>query len=167
MSSSRSISIRIKKGADGRTALTCVQRLQGGQAAFFPRHDLTHYAVETVLGLDHGFFGLVADGWDLSDFGTPWPRGHLPGEANLAEMIVGFFDRERGSGQFGSADELNEQLESYAKEQAIPIPVRLSDADLDQVRRKRGELFRLWDAVPPGESLELAFDLAQKPAQRG
>ena len=51
--------IRIKKGKDGRVALSCTradgtttwQRQEGGQAAFFPKHDLTHYAVETALGL--------------------------------------------------------------------------------------------------------------------
>ena len=99
--------IRIKKGADGRTSLSCAradgtstwQRLEGAQASFFPRHDLTHYAVETVLGRRRGFYGLVAAGWDLSDFGTPWPRGKLPKDANLVEMIVGFFDSERASGQ--------------------------------------------------------------------
>ena len=107
--------IRIKKGADGRTALSCTrpdgtstwQRQEGAQASFFPRHDLTHYAVETVLGQRRGFYGLVAEGWDLSDFGTPWPRGKLPKDANLIEIIVGFFDRERASGEMGTAAELN------------------------------------------------------------
>ena len=85
--------IRIKKGTDGRTALSCTradgtttwQRQQGGQAAFFPKHDLTHYAVETTLGLRQGFYGLVSTGWDFSDFGSPWPRGKLPPEASVSE----------------------------------------------------------------------------------
>src|SRR3954454_18258245 len=99
MSDGQPIVIRIKKARDGRTALSCTradgtttwQRQQGGQAAFFPRHDLTHYAVETTLGLREAFFGLVASGWDMSDFGSPWPRGALPPQANVAELIVSFF----------------------------------------------------------------------------
>src|SRR5438477_11723545 len=110
MGKAASITIRIKKNSDGRTSLSCTradgtttwQRQEGGQAAFFPRHDLTHYAVETVLAHRNGFYGLVAAGWALSDFGSPWARGRLPAVANLTELIVGFFDLERNSGEFGS-----------------------------------------------------------------
>ena len=101
--------IRIKKKSDGSAALSCLradgsvtwQRQNGQQARFFPLHDLTHYAVETVLGHTRGFYGLVAEGWDLTDFGSPWPRGPLPPEALVSEFIVGFLDRERGAGVVG------------------------------------------------------------------
>ena len=60
--------IRIKKKNDGSAALSCVradgsvtwQRQDGQQGRFFPLHDLTHYAVETVLGQPRGFFGACA-----------------------------------------------------------------------------------------------------------
>src|SRR5687767_14096302 len=105
--------IRIKKGGDGRTSLSCTradgtttwQRQEGAQASFFPRHDLTHYAVETVLRHRRGFYGLVAAGWDLSDFGTPWPRGKLPKDAHTVEMIVGFLDLDRAAGRMGTVEE--------------------------------------------------------------
>ena len=35
---------------------------------FFALHDLTHYAVETVLGFREGFYGLVAAGGELYRF---------------------------------------------------------------------------------------------------
>ena len=119
MPDAQRIVIRIKKGTDGRTALSCTradgtttwQRQQGGQAAFFPKHDLTHYAVETALGLRQGFYGLVSAGWDFSDFGSPWPRGKLPPEANISEMIVGFFDLERSSG--GARDRRRAEPEAW------------------------------------------------------
>jgi hypothetical protein len=157
--------IRIKKNADGRTSLSCTradgtttwQRQQGAQAAFFPRHDLTHYAVETTLGLRHGFFGMVAEGWELTDFGTPWPRGHLPPLGNLSEMIVGFFDQERASGHLGGAADLNDVLAGYCEEHGLPAPT-FSEAEISGVRRKLGELFRQWDQLPFGATLELSFD---------
>lgn len=160
--------IRIKKSADGRTALSCTradgsttwQRQEGAQAGFFPRHDLTHYAVEMVFGHRRGFYGLVAAGWDLSDFGTPWPRGKLPKDANITEMIVGFFDRERATGQMGTAEELNDHLASYCAENDLPAPAKFTESDLSRVRRKRGELFAQWEAVEPGGVLELRFDPA-------
>lgn len=162
------LTIRIKKNPDGRTSLSCIradgtttwQRQEGAQAAFFPRHDLTHYAVETVLGHVKGFYGLVAAGWDLSDFGTPWPRGRPPLDANISEMIVGFLDVERGSGEIRSIEDLNTALAQFCVEHSRPAPEPLSDDDLDRVRRKRGELFALWEAVEPGNALELAFSPA-------
>ena len=51
------LEIHIKKKADGSAALSC-----------------------------RGFYGLVALGWDLSDFGKPWPRGPLPDET----LVLGF-----------------------------------------------------------------------------
>ena len=168
MNSTRRIVIRIKKGTDGRTSLSCEradgtitwQRQKGGQARFFPRHDLTHYAVETVLGHTKGFYGLVAAGWDLSDFGTPWPRGEIPKDANVTEIIVGFFDRERASGQMGTAEEINDELAKFAEENGLLAPEPLSEEDLSRVRKRRGELFAQWDAVRPGHTLELDFDPA-------
>ncbi|MFL5480473.1 MAG: hypothetical protein ACJ79X_15770 [Gemmatimonadaceae bacterium] len=165
MGKAASVTIRIKKNADGRTSLSCTrsdgtttwQRQDGGQAAFFPRHDLTHYAVETVLGHSSGFFGLVAAGWDLADFGNPWPRGRLPLDANISEMIVGFLDLERGTGEIGRADDLNALLTDFCRENSLPAPVPISDDELNRVRQMRGEVFSRWDAVAPGDALELAF----------
>lgn len=165
MPAKQPIVIRIKKNPNGRTSLSCTradgtttwQRQEGAQAAFFPRHDLTHYAVETVLGHRQGFYGLVAAGWDLSDFGQPLPRGKLPVDASLTETIVGFFDLERQTGEFGLAEDLNQSIAEFCRGNSLRTPERLSDADLDRVRQKRAELFARWDAVKPGEALELPF----------
>jgi hypothetical protein len=84
----------------------------------------------------------------------------------MSEMIVGFLDRERGSGQLGTAEELNDYLAKNAEEHHLSPPPRFSDEDLNRVRKKRGELFKLWDEVPTGESLELRFDIEHMPASR-
>ena len=160
------LTIRIKKNPDGRSSLTCTradgtttwQSMKNAQAAFFPRHDLTHYAVETVLGHRNGFYGLVAAGWDLSDFGTPWPRGRIPEEAVLSEMMVGFLDLERGSGELGRAEDINQRLAEFCGTHGLPAPRPLTDDDLWRVRQKRGELFAMWEAVKPGDAIELPFE---------
>jgi hypothetical protein len=51
---------------------------------FFVRHDLTHYAVETVLGLRTAFFGLLAQGWEISSF-----EEREPGNAQGAATATG------------------------------------------------------------------------------
>jgi len=101
--------IRIKKKSDGSAALSCLradgsvtwQRQDGQQGRFFPLHDLTHFAVETILGHTRGFYGLVAEGWELTDFGNAWPRGPLPPVALVVEFIVGFLDRSGGRASSG------------------------------------------------------------------
>ena len=156
--------VRIKKKSDGNAALSCVradgsvtwQRQEGRLGQFFPLHDLTHYAVETVLGHRRGFFGLVAEGWDFEDFGAPWPKGPFPADMDPSEGIVGLLDSERYQGVRLTVVEL---LERPGAAMASYIG-GLTDADLDAVRARRAELFALWEALPPGETLELPFDRA-------
>ena len=162
------LTIRIKKGRDGAAALTLTradgtvtwQKQTGAHAAFFPRHDLTHYAVETVLGHRRGFYGLVVEGWNLTDFGTPWPRGRLPLETDPSELIVGFFDTERAAGQQYTAADFNDKAAAYYAQHGIDGRLSLTDAQLDRVRERMLQLFAQWAGVPAGESLELGFDRA-------
>ena len=172
--------IHIKKKSDGSAALSCRradgsvtwQRQDGPQGRFFPLHDLTHYAVESVLGHPRGFYGLVAEGWDLADFGKPWPRGPLPLETLVSELIVGFLDGERAAGVEWPAAQCNAAAAAYYAEHRLPGACVLTDDDLQRVRDKRRELFARWAALPAGETLELRLpeqpprpDAGLKPAQ--
>jgi len=134
------------------------QRKEGVQANFFAAHDLTHYALETTLGYRSGFYGLVAEGWDLSDFGTPWPRGPLPADAEPAELIAGLFDGERATGERCSAAEFNEKIALYYETHGLKDPAMLTQEELDQIRKVTRELRARWAAVLPGDSLEVTFD---------
>src|SRR4051812_26680963 len=95
-----SLIIRLKKKRNGEPALTCErpngsvpwQRQEGQVGRFLPLHDLTHFAVESVLRFDSAFFGLIASGWDISDFGGAGLKHRVGEQALLAEMLVGFFD---------------------------------------------------------------------------
>ncbi|HEV8600049.1 MAG TPA: hypothetical protein VGQ69_11860 [Gemmatimonadales bacterium] len=167
--------IRIKKKSDGSAALSCLradgtvtwQRQDGAQGRFFPLHDLTHYAVETVLGHSRGFYGLVAEGWNLTDFGRPWPRGPVPGEAAASELLVGFLDRERAAGTQWSAADFNASAASYFAEHGLSGACAVTDAELERVRERRGELFAQWAGLRPGETLELTFIRAPGGAEVG
>lgn len=172
MSVRPSLNIRIKKNTDGSAALTCTradgsvtwQRQEGTQGQFFPRHDLTHFAVETMLEHQRGFYGLVAEGWNISDFGAPWPRGRIPDDADPSELIVGFLDTERASGARWSAADFNDKAALYYREHCPGVsPPTISEADLARIRRRRSELFAEWDAVRPGNALELVFEVGSGP----
>lgn len=159
------LTIRIKKKSDGSAALTCVradgtttwQRQEGVQGRFFPLHDLTHYAVETTLGHRVGFYGMVASGWDLTDFGAPWPRGPLPENIDPSELIVGFLDTERASGERWTAADFNEKARLYYENKGATSPLALTDDALARIRARRAELFAAWHALPAGETMELTF----------
>jgi hypothetical protein len=161
------LTIRIKKNRDGTAALSCTradgsvtwQKQNGQQARFFPLHDLTHYAVESVLGHRNGFYGMVADGWDLSDFGAPWPRGPLPVDIDPSELIVGFLDMERATGIILPAADLEEKARQYFEMHHIDRQFAITDKELGLIRQRRGELFAMWNAVAPGEALELPFEI--------
>jgi len=162
--------IEIGKRRDGATTFRLVradgsatwQRHEGNTAAFFPLHDLEHFAVETVLGHGRGFYGLVAEGWELGDFGTPWPRGPMPADMDPSESIVGFLDLERATGVELTADEVNEQLRAKLGERNASAGsgrVHITDEDLAHVRAVVRELHAKWWELPPGETMSLEFDV--------
>jgi hypothetical protein len=168
--------IRFKRHPDGSASLTCVrddgtstwQRQNGSLGLVFPPHDLTHYSVETTLGYARGFYGLIAEGWDISDFAKPWPRGPVPEETQEVELIVGFFDTERRSLTQMTEAEFNAHAERYVaarqstKGYSLGAAPRLSAEQIEKVRSVRGDLLRRWGALGAGETLELPFPV-QKP----
>jgi hypothetical protein len=145
--------VQITKRADGSGLLRCTRadgsvtwQKQTRHAQHFALHDLTHFAVESTLGFRRGFFGLIAEGWEIEDTTGKGAHGRLPEEAVEVEHIVGMFDTERASGVLLTA----EDFESHA-------PRRLTDAEIARVRTCRGELFSRWAALPPEGTMELRF----------
>jgi hypothetical protein len=126
---------------------------------FFPVHDLTHYAVETVLGHSRGFFGLVADGWNLTDFGTPWPRGRLPADQDPSELIVNALSLERNTRQRTSAVELQSTIDQWYAQNLPqqPVPTAPTDEQLEEVRHAITQLHQRWRELQQGNTLELQF----------
>lgn len=157
--------IRLTKRADGSAVLHCVradgsaswQRQHGRQGAFFPLHDLTHFAVESELSLRSGFYGLVAQGWDIEDTTGKSARGPLPPEALAVEHLVGAFDLERAGSVVWTAPELNEQAVAFAATRGLPLPRSLTDDDLSRIRARARALLERWTALDAGGTLELSF----------
>jgi hypothetical protein len=160
--------IRLKRHSDGSASLTLTrangsvtwQRQNGSLGMVFPPHDLTHYAVESTLGYRRGFYGLVAEGWEIGDFAAPWPRGAIPEEAREVELIVGFFDSERRSSDRWTAADFNEHAEKYvgaSKYAGTIVPPVLRDEDIARVRAVRDDLLARWSALAPGDAMEISL----------
>jgi hypothetical protein len=156
--------IQLKKGRDAASSLACI-RADGSRTwaklhPFFPLHDLTHCATESVLEFREGFFGLVASGWNIDDFEAKGAAKRLPHQAGWAESIVGILDQERGAGRDLSASEFNEALTESLHGQDFAGFRELKEEELARVRALRARLFEQWRALPAGETLELKFPLA-------
>ena len=156
--------IVLTKKTDGTTILKCVRddgtetwQKNDKHAAFFALHDLTHYAVETELGILAGFFGVVASGWEIDETGQRGVATTLPADALFTETVVGTLDAERASGTRWTAEEFNAALALKARTDGRPAPRVLTDEELARVRKRRAELFAEWHSLPPGNSLELRF----------
>lgn len=157
------LQLRLKKGSDGRIASFALHRANGSFTvmrnpnAFFPIHDLTHYAVENVLRHRRGFYGLVCEGWNFEDFGSPWPRGPLPDDMDPVEQIVGMFDLERATGFEMTAEDANEHLRGYLEMHPAVNARPVTPRDLEIVRERVKDYTARWNALSPGDTLVLAF----------
>lgn len=157
--------VQITKRVGGGAVLNCVradgtvtwQRQDGPHGVFFPYHDLTHFAVESVLGFRRAFYGLLADGWTIDETGGKGARGRLPHETILVEHIVGLFDSERRSLDTMTAAEFNALQAGFLEEKRIDMTRTVTDADLIAVRTRMRELFRAWAETAEGGTLELPF----------
>jgi hypothetical protein len=162
--------IQFEKHRDGAVVFRCVrkdgtstwQKHVGKMALFFPFHDLTHYAVESTFGFSRGFYGLIAEGWDIADTGGKGARGRLPDEAIVVEHFVGLFDTERvGGAPPLTADEFNTILAGLAGADRIGSPPAVTEAQLQATRSRISALYDDLAALQPGASLELSFNGAE------
>ena len=157
--------IHLTKHADGGAVLKCIredgsttwQRQRGRSAGFFPLHDLTHFAIETELGLRQAFYGLMADGWDIEETTGKSARGSLPSEAYAVERLVGLFDLERAGSAFWSAAEVNAHCYGAEASPGQSLPRPITEEDLDRIRTRISELLGQWALLPSGGTLELSF----------
>jgi hypothetical protein len=145
---------RSSKRTDGSGVLRCT-RADGSvtwekrqkHAGFFALHDLTHFAVESALGFRQGFFGLIAEGWDIEDTTGKGKKGPPPPEAAVVEQLVGAFDREQSSGGLWPVSEFN----------TLVAPYQLTEEGLERVRALKTGLAEQLFSLDFKRPLELKF----------
>ena len=157
------LEVQLTKRADGSVVMRCTRedgsvtwQKHEKHAAFYSFHDLTHFAVETVLGFAEGFYGLVANGWSIEDTTGKGVRGKPPEEAIVVEHVVGLFDRERsGGGAVLEATQFSALLEQMT---GLKLKRAFTDHQLTAVRARIAELHEKWVSIPEGSSLYLTFE---------
>ena len=154
--------VNLKKISAERASLHC-RRGDGSETwsrvhPFYPTHDLSHFAVETALGLRQGFFGLIAGGWDLADFIQKQVAAKLPPEAFWAECAVGVTELLGPNGPPSFADWCAALAQSVAGQNLPPFRA-VTPAEYARLNTLRADLLRQWASLPLGDTLTLHFVL--------
>lgn len=156
----------LKKRGSGEAIITFVRdddtstSGQLGQAGFGAVHDLTHYVVETRLRTRAGFYGLLADGWDISSFERRGAAREIPDAAIAIECVVGQLSNIAFNGRMPSAEEFNwlvaEALRGVRPHGVAPT---VDDATLSAMFEQLTTLTRRWRELAPGGTIELPVEL--------
>jgi hypothetical protein len=131
------------------------------RAVYFPWHDLIHFAVETRLREENGFYGLVAEGWNIGDMDGKSSRGRLPAAAILVEHLTGLFAGELSTGHELNIEDFNLHLANAAAQLQVTAPV-ISPAEIADIRSEVRRLQNEWADVPSGGRLSLTFRLERR-----
>ena len=156
--------IRFKKGKNQAKhrpdTLTCIRddgsvtwsHLHNG----FVQHDFAHYVVETTLGFENAFFGLVAKGYDISTFSMPKAERpfKIPEEAINTEPIVALLQADllEGLGHIGDSD-------GIFQDHSASLPVDITKEQLEGMRQQLRALLHRWQNLQPGTSMTLQFKM--------
>lgn len=155
------LQIRITKGRDGPNILTCTREDGTSTWArvqdYFPTHDMTHFVVETTLGISNAFYSLVLDGWNIEDFAMKGASKRIPPQANLVEALVGRLQRDLMPESQFTAESFNEEVVAVLEGIGNAERRRVTDSELGEMRRRLRELLAEWNALGAGESLSLEF----------
>ena len=116
-------------------------------------HDFTHYVVETTLGFENAFFGLVAKGYNIPDFSESKSTRpfEIPKEAVDTESIVQLLQSDfldTGAGRDGL-------FQNYS----ATLSVGVTDQQLEVMRQKLRRLLQQWQDLRHGESMTLQFKI--------
>ncbi|MEX1007905.1 MAG: hypothetical protein WD271_08695 [Acidimicrobiia bacterium] len=121
----------------------------------FVAHDLMHYAVETTLNEQFGFFGVIANGRNFNEFGRDSQTGDRyakPGEERVpVEHVVNLLSQERAGTL--RPDDFDDAIALACPEAAKFLTTERRDA----LRGRVHELINSWNALPIGAALTLEF----------
>ena len=154
--------ISIQKFSGKSPVITCTRdngsitwQSYGNQGKFFPLHDLTHFVLETELEYRNAFFGMIASGRDLNDFGSGDAATFHP-EAVHAEMLAGLLSAVGGNGSNLSYEAIKETIDIKSQEAGIP-PMVLTEKQFGSIRQQTQKLIDEWNRLPQEDALVLTF----------
>ena len=151
-----------------------MERADGSQASTrFPHkgpipHDFVHYAVESELGLERGFWGLVASGHhpeEVQDIAkaaghASAKRAEVPAadfvQAIQAERVVEAFEADHWSGGTGDAAGVISMAQAGCEQSLVP-PGPMDESAVARIRARIADFSARWAALAPGETVVLEW----------
>ena len=126
---------------------------------FFVRHDLSHFALESVMQYKTAFNGMLNSGMDIKDFEDKENRVQLTvtDEAWYAENMANLFLIEIAQGEFPDFNKvLQEAFVSFNHHYPV---ITLQEDKIIETRNYLRKLLLEWRELPSGQTLELIFSV--------
>jgi hypothetical protein len=126
---------------------------------FFVRHDLSHFAIESVMEYRTAFNGMLNAGMDIKDFEDKEKRAKLivTDEACYAENMSNLFLTEILQGEFEDFNAV--QQNSFTALNTQCRTITLNDEKIKAIRNYLRQLLAQWNEMPVGETMELTFNV--------
>lgn len=124
---------------------------------FLIMHDLMHYATETTLKMNKGFYGIVNSGVDMNDFELPKEQRkfQMNDDALLAETLVNLLTIEYTQGRF---ENFNDTLEeTRIKNNYNFNPFVLTEEQHNKIFETFELLITKWRQLNQNDVFELDF----------
>ena len=160
--------------ADKHDRLRCVRADGSASEVAMPRqgalpHDLIHLVVESALGFDNGFIGLVARGADIDFAGKQFHEyidPALHAQVAQAESVVESLQAQLWSGAFDAGFFLY-GVETACAMRKVPVPDFSACDPRTALFDRVVALGRAWNALPSHAQWTLTFplDAAFRPEQ--
>lgn len=125
-------------------------------------HDIAHYAVEKVLQLKNGFFGIINRGVEIEDFESHERRNRIPEVQNLpvesiqTEHIVNLLQIEYL--QKTEKDAFINNLYEVLIANDLPLFLPLTEEKLEDIRKEFYKLAEKLIQLRTGDMLELELN---------
>lgn len=123
---------------------------------FFILHDLCHYAVENTLSLKNAFFGMLAQGTDITEFelSKEERKVELTPESLFAEHLVNLLVIDHTQGRMDNLLDIFKETYNDAASNLIPV---INESRLEEIRKNYAILLQKWKAIPEQETFNLIF----------
>jgi hypothetical protein len=159
------LTFELKKRADAKAQLVLIREdgshtagTIGPAGGFGPVHDLTHFAIESTLGLDEGFLGMCASGWEIGDFEVKGTASKLPAEAVFAEIAAGELSRQLAMRQVSSLADFLWAIDlSLGKKADGFHRPEITEEQFATILARINEEWTRWRALAPNETLQLTY----------
>jgi hypothetical protein len=126
---------------------------------YFVTHDLSHFAIEKMLGYKTAFMGMLNNGMEIKDFENREKRKQMAvtDEAVYAENMANIFLMEIAQGVL---EDFNKTLSDAFKPMNNQLKaLSLSNSEILSIRNYLKKLIAQWKELPIDETMTLIHEI--------